>query len=121
MTDSAAPRLFRHATDVEVFSPGQVVFHDGDQGDAMYGIKEGTLEVLVHDQVVDTVGPGGFVGEMALLEHAPRSATVVAKTDCQLVKIDEKRFLFMVQQTPFFALEMLRVLARRLRATNERV
>jgi CRP-like cAMP-binding protein len=58
-------------------------------------------------------------GEMALIDDAPRSATAVAKTDVELVPISEKQFLFLVSQTPFFALKVMRVLARRLRATNK--
>jgi CRP-like cAMP-binding protein len=58
-------------------------------------------------------------GEMALIDDAPRSATAVAKTDVELVPISEKQFLFLVSQTPFFALKVMRVLARRLRATSK--
>jgi CRP/FNR family cyclic AMP-dependent transcriptional regulator len=57
-------------------------------------------------------------GEMALVDSAPRSADAVAVTDVTLVPISEKQFLFLVSQTPFFALKVMRVLARRLRASN---
>ncbi|HEU5100134.1 MAG TPA: Crp/Fnr family transcriptional regulator [Roseiflexaceae bacterium] len=60
-------------------------------------------------------GPGGIVGEMALIDDRPRSATAVAATDCRLVPIDERRFTFLVQQTPMFALAVMRVMAERLR------
>ena len=58
-------------------------------------------------------------GEMALVDGAPRSATAVAMTDVTLVPVSEKQFLFLVSQTPFFALKVMRVLARRLRASNK--
>jgi CRP/FNR family cyclic AMP-dependent transcriptional regulator len=58
-------------------------------------------------------------GEMALIDDAPRSATAVAKTDVELVPVSEKQFLFLVSQTPYFALKVMRVLAKWLRATNK--
>jgi CRP-like cAMP-binding protein len=54
-----------------------------------------------------------------LIDDAPRSATAVAVTDVELVAVSEKQFLFLVSQTPFFALKVMRVLARRLRATSK--
>ena len=57
---------------------------------------------------------------MALIDHAPRVATVVARTPCKLVAITEKRFLFMVQQTPYFSLQIMRVMAERLRNMDAR-
>jgi CRP-like cAMP-binding protein len=86
----------------------------------MYVVKDGEANIVVHGKVVETVGPGGIVGELALIDTQPRSATVVAKTDCQLVPIDEKRFMFLVQQTPYFSLHVMRVLADRLRRMDER-
>ena len=57
-------------------------------------------------------------GEMALIDNEPRSATAVAITDVELVPISEKQFLFLVSQTPYFALKVMRILAQRLRKTN---
>ena len=62
-----------------------------------------------------------MVGEMALVDHAPRTATVTAQTDSTLAQIDEKRFLFLVQQTPSFALNVMRLLSQRLRRMNTMV
>ena len=61
------------------------------------------------------IGPGGIFGELALIDASPRSATATATSDCDLVALDERAFLFHVSQTPFFALSVLRVLADRLR------
>jgi len=58
--------------------------------------------------------------EMALIDARERSATAIAKSDCRLAPVDQKRFLFMVQQTPFFSLDVMRVLVRRLRHMNEK-
>ncbi len=56
--------------------------------------------------------------ELALIDKSPRSATAVAKTDCSLIPITEKQFLFLVQETPFFALTVMATLARRIRSRN---
>jgi CRP-like cAMP-binding protein len=68
-----------------------------------------------------TLSAGAIVGEMALIDkNAPRSASVIAKTNCRLAPIDEKRFEWMVAQTPSFALHVMRVFVDRLRWTTER-
>ena len=82
----------------------------------MYVVRSGQLTVTIGGRTVETVGPGGMVGEMALLDDEPRSATVIAHTDCEIVPVDRNRFLFMVRETPFFALAVMRVMAQRLRA-----
>jgi CRP/FNR family cyclic AMP-dependent transcriptional regulator len=107
--------LFRNATDFVTFSAGQVVFNAGDPGDVMYVVIDGEIEIVVNDKVVDTSGAGGIVGEMSLIESTPRMATVRAKTDCKLVPINQKRFLYMVQEAPNFAIKVMRIMSERLR------
>jgi CRP-like cAMP-binding protein len=70
---------------------------------------------MIDGKLVETVRPGGILGEMALIDAAPRSATAIAKTQCVLVPIDEKRFADLIQRRPEFALHVMRVLANRLR------
>src|SRR5262245_9214107 len=112
-----------HAEDVELVSyrAGQTIFREGDPGDLMYVVRTGEVELRVNGQLVDSLGPGGVMGEMALIEHAPRTATATAKTDCTLVPIPEKRFTFMVQQTPHFALQIMKVIAERLRRMDAKL
>ncbi len=107
--------LFLNETDPKHFRAGERIFGEGDAGDFMYGVIEGQVEILKGGKVVDTVGPGGIFGEMALIDHTARSATAVAKSDCKTAQIGEKRFYFLVQQTPNFALHLLRLLTDRLR------
>lgn len=95
--------------------PGHVVFAQGDRGDTMYAIVEGEAQILLDGKVVETVRQGGILGEMALIDSGPRSATAIAKTRCVLVPIDERRFNGLVRQRPEFALELMRVLVHRLR------
>jgi CRP/FNR family cyclic AMP-dependent transcriptional regulator len=104
--------LSRFADNFDSFAAGQVIFAEGQAGNVLYVVKEGEVDILIHDQVIETIGPGDVLGEMALIDQKPRSATAVARTDCQLVPINEARFKFLVQQTPYFAIEVMRVMAR---------
>ena len=97
------------------FKPGDVVFAEGDKGDKMYVIRSGEVEILRDGHVVETLAPGGIFGEMALIDGSPRAATARAKTACELAPITEKSFLFLVHETPFFAIAVMRTLAERLR------
>jgi CRP/FNR family transcriptional regulator, cyclic AMP receptor protein len=113
--------LVRFATDYRTFGAGQPIFEEGAPADVMYIVKEGEVDVVVRGTVVETVGPGGILGEMACIDPSSRSATARAKTDCHLVPITPKRFQFLIQGVPHFALELLRVLVCRLRHMDERV
>jgi CRP-like cAMP-binding protein len=115
------PNIFANETAPLRFAAGDIVFSTGDAGDSMYVVTGGEIDLRVGDEVVETVGPDGFFGEMALIEGGARTATAVAKSDCTLVPINEKRFLFMVQEVPFFALQIMRSLSRRLRAIDSSV
>ena len=97
------------------YQKGEVIFERGAVADRMYVVAEGEVEIAIGDTILDVVGPEGIFGEMALISQEPRSATARARSDCRIVEIPEKRFLFLTQQTPFFALEVMRVMARRLR------
>lgn len=111
--------LFRNETEGEVFTQGQRIFSAGDPAEAMYVVLEGAVEIVIKGKVVETVGPGGVLGEMALIDRSPRTADATAVSDCKLAAIPEKRFLFMLQQTPHFSLQIMRVIAERLRKMDE--
>jgi CRP/FNR family transcriptional regulator, cyclic AMP receptor protein len=101
--------------------PGEVLFREGDEANAMYVVKHGTLRILSGSTILETVREGGLIGEMAIIEaHMPRSATVIAGTYCELVEIDVPRFLSLVASTPDFSITVLRVISRRLRVMNRR-
>lgn len=104
----------------KAFAPGEVVFAEGDKGDFMYVVRSGELEIVRDGIVAETLGPGGIFGEMALIDGSPRSATVRAKTDCEVAPINEKSFVFLVHETPHFAVAVMRTLADRLRRSVPR-
>lgn len=115
--------LLSHIEELEgykSFRAGARIIEEGEPGTVMYIVKSGTVEVWAANQLVETVGPGGIVGEVALLDAKERSASVVAKTDCELLPVDEEQFVLLVQQMPYFALQVMRVLADRLRRTTSR-
>ena len=99
-------------------APGASLFREGEKGEKMYVLLEGEMEILLGDFVLETVGPGALIGEMALIDDSPRTASVVAKTPCRLAEIDRRRFHFLVQQTPHFATHVMKTLADRLRHMN---
>lgn len=111
--------IFSHNTAKVVIQAGQALFREGDEGNQMYVLETGTAEVLVQNRVVESLAHGSIVGEMGLVSPGPHSASVIAKTDCEFVAVDEKRFQFLVQQTPYFAIQVMRLMAERLRATNK--
>ena len=113
--------LFRNEENTRLFSPGQIIFSEGEAGDVMYVVVEGQADLLVKGKLVEALGPGGVLGEMALIDTGKRSATAVAKTACKLVPIDEKRFHFLVRQTPNFALQLMQIIADRLRRMDSRL
>jgi CRP-like cAMP-binding protein len=75
----------------------------------------GSVELRAGGEVLESVQPDGVLGEMALIDPAPRSATAVAGLDCAVVAVDERMFHQLVQRVPGFALEVMRIIARRLR------
>ncbi len=110
--------LFHHETDLLAVPAGQPLFKAGEPGEVMYVLMSGAAEIIVNDTVVEAVEPGAILGEMAMIDNSPRSATVIAKSDCKFVTLAQKRFNFLIQQTPNFALHVMRVMAGRLRKTD---
>ena len=113
--------LFSHNPTIIPVPAGQPLFRAGEEGHLMFVLSKGTADVVVNGQVVESLQHGSIVGEMGIVSPGPRSATVVATSDCEFVAVDEKRFQFLVQQTPFFATQVMRVMAERLRAVNQLV
>jgi len=100
---------------------GQVLFKNDDPAESMFVVRSGTLRIRSGSVIYEDVGPGGMVGEMGIVEaHMPRSAMVYALTPAELVEIDQQCFLTLVEETPSFALTVMRVLSRRLRRMDDR-
>jgi len=118
---AAAGDLAEKSTDLLRIDAGKVIFKEGDPGDVVYVVLDGMVELRVSGQLVEIVEPGGILGEMALIEQAPRVATATARIACDLQPISESRFMSMIQETPHFALQIMKVIASRLRRMNARL
>jgi CRP/FNR family transcriptional regulator, cyclic AMP receptor protein len=106
--------IFQRQPEPKVFATGQVIFEEGQPGDVMYGVLEGEVEISVNGKVVETIKVGDVFGTGALIGINNRTYTAIAKTDCKLAFLNEQRFLFAVQETPMFALEVMRSYSQRL-------
>lgn len=111
--------LARATEETRSFRAGEVIFKAGDRGNEFFVIKTGKVRVQLGNRTLQTLGEGEIFGEMALIDAEPRSATLIAETDCVVVPVGEKQFLFMTSEAPYFALSLMRVLVQRLRAANQ--
>src|SRR5579864_9046701 len=96
--------------------PGEFLFREGDDADALYIVQRGALRIISGSTVYETVQAGGIVGEMAIIDEGmPRSASVIAGTHARLIKIVPGEFACLIAEVPEFALMVMRVTVRRLR------
>jgi CRP-like cAMP-binding protein len=98
---------------------GGVVFKQGDTGECMYIVQSGTIDMVIGDTVIETIGANEALGFMSMIDDKPRSSTARAKEDCELTLIDARIFRFMVDEVPNFATYMMGVLARRIRGMSQ--
>jgi CRP/FNR family cyclic AMP-dependent transcriptional regulator len=113
--------LFGGDEEIVALEPGTSLFAKGDHAMTMYVVRSGAMQVHDGETVYETVMPGGLFGEMAIVDGAPRSAGARAKVASEVIVVDQRRFLAMVEKTPYFAIRIMQVLTRRLRQTNARV
>jgi CRP-like cAMP-binding protein len=111
--------IFRSARDTVALEAGEVVFKEGDPGDVMYAVVEGSVDIARAGNVIETVPAGGIFGELALVDESARGATATVATAARLAKVDKKHFTYLVHEHPTFALQVMKVMAERLRSANE--
>ena len=107
--------LFRNADATREYSAGEVVFTEGDEGAEMFGIIHGAVELTRHGDVLATLGTDDVFGEMAIIDASTRMATATATQATAVAVIDRRRFLFLVHETPTFAIQVMSAMAERLR------
>lgn len=110
--------LFEKSRGTVEFGAGTVIFSERQLGNLMYVVLEGEVEIRVNNELVDLVRPGGVFGEMAMVDSKKRSATAITRQSSRLATLDEHEFLEMVKQEPHFAIDVMRILAKRLRKMN---
>jgi len=110
-------RVAQLADDVEA-EPGAVLVEQGRVGQECYVILDGQASVYVGEEHITTSGPGSMVGEMALLEHKPRNATVVADTPMKLIVLDTHAFKQLLEEMPKVNDRVMETLAARLNPSS---
>jgi len=100
---------------------GATIMREGQAGAFMYVVKSGSIGVTINGTPVERVLPGGTLGEMALVDQSPRTASAVAETECELLQFDRAGLLAAVKAEPAFAMAMLRAVTERLRHMNGRL
>jgi CRP/FNR family transcriptional regulator, cyclic AMP receptor protein len=112
-------QLARHSEDVEV-PAGKVLAREGDIGHEFFVVLEGEAEFTRHGEPIDMPQPGAFFGEISLLEHTRRMATVTAATPLRFFVLTEREFRALVDENPEIELKVLRAAAKRLAVLAER-
>lgn len=108
--------LFAQPDEQITFQPGEVIFRDGAVGQVMYGVLTGVVDLQVDGKTVETIEAGDVFGEGALVRsNHRRASTAIARTECTLIAVSERRFKFLIENTPMFAIEVLQSFSNRLR------
>ena len=118
-TPSELERVAELAEEVEA-APGAVLIDQGRVGTECFVILSGQATVFACDEPITTIGEGTMVGEMALVEHRPRSASVVAESDMLLAAFDIVAFKALLDEMPRVRERVFEVLALRRRSNAER-
>jgi ATP/ADP translocase/HEAT repeat protein len=106
------------AAEVESYAPGETVFREGEMGDALFVIVRGRIRIESGGEPLATLGSGEAFGEMAVLDEAPRSATAVAETETEVLRIGSEEFYESLHEQVEIAEGVIRVLTRRLREAD---
>jgi CRP-like cAMP-binding protein len=109
----------------QTFSEGDMIIKQGTEGDCLYVIQEGTVEVIAEtgdkEVKLTELGPGEFFGEMGLFDKDVRSCTVRAVGKSKILTIDKRNFYQTIQKDPALAFRLLETMSRRIRQTNQKV
>src|SRR5262245_2172788 len=101
------------------FPAGTVVFSQGDPGTCMYVVQSGIIEMVIGDKIIEVCGPNEAIGFMSMIDGAPRSSTARIKEAAELSAIDQRKFRFMVDEVPNFAIYVMGAMARRIRGMGQ--
>ncbi|MGD9785268.1 MAG: Crp/Fnr family transcriptional regulator [Hyphomicrobiaceae bacterium] len=104
---------------LRTLATGEKVFAAEDKAEHLFVVKSGRVEIVAFGTVLDVIGPGGIFGEMALIDGGVRSASAVAAEPSEVAPVNREAFVFLVGRNPDFALQVMRVLVKRIRGMNE--
>jgi CRP/FNR family transcriptional regulator, cyclic AMP receptor protein len=118
--DDIDMRLFAQRVGASVtFAAGSIVFNKDEPGSCMYVVQSGMIEMVIGDKVIEVCGPNEAIGFMSMIDGAARSSTARVKEPCELSLIDQRKFRFMVDEVPNFALYIMGAMARRIRGMSQ--
>jgi CRP/FNR family cyclic AMP-dependent transcriptional regulator len=113
-------RMFAQRAGASVNYPaGSIVFKKDDPGSCLYIVQSGVIEMVIGDTVVEICGPNEAIGFMSMVDGAARSSTARVKETCELSLIDQRKFRFMVDEVPNFALYIMGAMGRRIRGMSQ--
>ena len=111
--------VFASANERREFAAGESFFSEGDPSQHMFGVVSGAVELRKGDEILLTVGPEATFGELGVIDGSTRSLSAVAVEPTVIAVIDQRTFLYMVQETPMFAIQVMKSLAARIRELDE--
>ena len=106
------------AGDEIMMTEGTLIVDQGQMGREAFVLLEGSVTVRRNGRKVTTLGPGAVVGELSLLDHGPRTASVVCDTDCSLFVLDQRHFQSVIEHHPQIAMKLLGTLAGHIRTLD---
>jgi CRP/FNR family transcriptional regulator, cyclic AMP receptor protein len=110
---------FRNDPAIRTVPAGMTLFKAGDAADFVYILIDGQANLLVGRTVVEVAVRGNLLGEVALIDGKPRSATVVTRTQCQVLPIDAPQFQALMREMPAFSDYVMNAMAERMRRMND--
>lgn len=116
LTERSFEAIAALATEVD-YAPGDVLVHQGSQGDEFMIIVTGRARVARNGSVLRELGPGDFLGEISLIDGSPRTATVTAIDPVHAFAIERTGFIDLIDRIPVLRLEVMQALTERIRAT----
>ncbi len=102
-------------------SSGDELIKEGEPGNSVFIVKKGVLNAFQNEKFLGEISPGEFVGEMSHINHEPRSATVKANTDCELIEIPFSTLDYVLFSKPSWAKALATTLSKRLKRSNEKI
>lgn len=117
-SDQALYDLLARAGETKALAAGEVVFEQGTRGDSVFVLSTGSVALTDGERTLDTVQAPGLFGEMALIDSSPRALSATVSADAELVEIPARTFWVLVNETPYFAQLVMRVMAQRLRRAS---
>ena len=100
------------------FDEGRTIMKEGHPGTTMYIVLEGRVTIAINNKIVEKLWAGGVLGEMALVDQSPRTASAIARTDCTLLSINRQALIALVKSDPAIGMAMMRCVANRMRYMN---